>query len=71
MDVGRIKDVPIAVQRAGLDLDDINFIEASAALAAQACAVADALGFDRGKLNQNGSGIALGEPIGEPAPFWW
>ena len=32
--------------------------------AAQALAVANVLGFDRDKLNPNGSGIALGHPVG-------
>jgi len=64
MGIGPVKAVPIALQRAGLTLDDIDVIEANEAFAAQACAVANELGFDRDKLNPNGSGIALGHPIG-------
>jgi len=64
MGVGPIKAVPVALQRAGLRLDQIDVIEANEAFAAQALAVARELGFDPGKLNPNGSGIALGHPVG-------
>jgi len=64
MGIGPVKAVPIALQRAGLTLADIDVIEANEAFAAQACAVANELGFDDAKLNPNGSGIALGHPIG-------
>jgi acetyl-CoA C-acetyltransferase len=64
MGVGPIKAVPIALARAGLTLADIDVIEANEAFAAQACAVANTLGFDPDKLNPNGSGIALGHPVG-------
>jgi len=64
MGIGPIKAVPIALARAGLTLADIDVIEANEAFAAQACAVANELGFDPDKLNPNGSGIALGHPVG-------
>lgn len=64
MGIGPIKAVPIALERAGLTLDQIDVIEANEAFAAQACAVANELGFDPEKLNPNGSGIALGHPVG-------
>ena len=64
MGIGPVKAVPIALERAGLTLDDIDVIEANEAFAAQACAVAGELGFDTEKLNPNGSGIALGHPVG-------
>jgi len=53
-----------ALERAGLKIDQIDIIEANEASAAQACAVAIQLGFDPDKVNPNGSGIALGHPIG-------
>lgn len=40
---------PIALERAGLSLDQIDVIESNEAFAAQACAVADALAFPRRK----------------------
>ena len=64
MGLGPIKAVPIALQRAGLTLADIDVIEANEAFAAQALAVAKELGFDSTKLNPNGSGVALGHPVG-------
>jgi len=64
MGIGPIKAVPIALERAGLTLADIDVIEANEAFAAQACAVANELGFDPDKTNPNGSGIALGHPVG-------
>lgn len=64
MGLGPVKAVPIALQRAGLTLDQIDVIEANEAFAAQACGVAKQLGFDPAKTNPNGSGISLGHPIG-------
>jgi len=64
MGEGPIKAVPIALERAGLTLAQMDVIEANEAFAAQALAVANSLGFDREKLNPNGSGIALGHPVG-------
>ncbi|CAN5256029.1 acetyl-CoA C-acyltransferase family protein [soil metagenome] len=64
MGLGPIKAVPIALARAGLTLDDMDVIESNEAFAAQACAVANTLGFDPAKVNPNGSGISLGHPVG-------
>lgn len=64
MGVGPVKAVPIVLKRAGLTLEDMDVIEANEAFAAQALAVAKELGFDRDKLNPNGSGISLGHPVG-------
>ncbi|WP_068095128.1 beta-ketothiolase BktB [Novosphingobium rosa] len=64
MGLGPIKAVPVALSRAGLTLADMDVVEANEAFAAQAVAVSRELGFDAEKLNPNGSGIALGHPIG-------
>lgn len=64
MGIGPVKAVPKALERAGLTLDDMDVIEANEAFAAQALAVAKELGFDREKLNPNGSGVSLGHPVG-------
>jgi acetyl-CoA C-acetyltransferase len=64
MGLGPVKAVPIALDRAGLTLDQIDVIESNEAFAAQACGVAKDLGFDPAKTNPNGSGISLGHPIG-------
>jgi acetyl-CoA C-acetyltransferase len=64
MGLGPIPAVPIALERAGLTLEQIDVIESNEAFAAQACAVAQELGFDPAKTNVNGSGISLGHPVG-------
>lgn len=64
MGEGPIKAAPIALRRAGLTLDQIDVIESNEAFAAQAAAVAKALGFDPEKVNPNGSGLSLGHPVG-------
>ncbi|MEK8047935.1 acetyl-CoA C-acyltransferase family protein [Ideonella margarita] len=64
MGLGPVPATRIALQRAGLQVGDIDVIEANEAFAAQACAVAKLLGFDPEKVNPNGSGISLGHPVG-------
>jgi len=64
MGLGPVKAVPVALERAGLSLDQIDIIESNEAFAAQACGVAKSLGFDPAKTNPNGSGVSLGHPIG-------
>ena len=64
MGIGPVKAVPIALARAGLALEQMDVIESNEAFAAQACAVAKVLGFDPEKVNPNGSGVALGHPVG-------
>lgn len=64
MGAGPIHAVPIALERAGISLSEVDVIESNEAFAAQACAVSQELGFDPAKVNPNGSGIALGHPIG-------
>ena len=53
-----------ALQLSGLQLSDIDLIEANEAFAAQFLAVGKTLGFDPQKVNVNGGAIALGHPIG-------
>jgi acetyl-CoA C-acetyltransferase len=50
--------------KTGMSLDQLDVIEANEAFAAQACAVAQELGFDMNKVNLYGGAIALGHPIG-------
>ena len=64
MGIGPVPATRAVLERAGLRLSDIDVIEANEAFAAQACAVAKDLGFDPDKTNPNGSGIALGHPVG-------
>lgn len=64
MGLGPIGAVPVALERASLELSQIDLIESNEAFAAQACAVSRALGFDPARTNVNGSGISLGHPVG-------
>lgn len=64
MGIGPVPATRIALERAGLGVGDLDVIESNEAFAAQACAVADQLGFDPDKVNPNGSGISLGHPVG-------
>lgn len=64
MGLGPVPATRKALAKAGLQLSDIDLIEANEAFAAQALAVAKELGFDMERVNVNGGAIALGHPIG-------
>ncbi|QQE86199.1 acetyl-CoA C-acyltransferase family protein [Pseudomonas putida] len=64
MGLGPIPATRKALEKAGLNISDLDVIESNEAFAAQACAVARALDFDPEKVNPNGSGISLGHPVG-------
>ncbi len=64
MGLGPIPATRLVLERAGLTVADLDVIESNEAFAAQACAVAQELGFDPEKVNPNGSGISLGHPVG-------
>jgi acetyl-CoA C-acetyltransferase len=64
MGMGPVPATQAVLAKAGLTVADLDVIESNEAFAAQACAVSQALGFDPAKVNPNGSGIALGHPVG-------
>ena len=64
MGIGPVPATKLALQKAGLTVNDLDVIEANEAFAAQACAVTRDLGLDPAKVNPNGSGISLGHPVG-------
>jgi acetyl-CoA C-acetyltransferase len=64
MGEGPIPASKLALERAGLKLEQIDVIESNEAFAAQALAVMKGLGLDPAKTNVNGGAIALGHPIG-------
>lgn len=64
MGIGPVNAVPVALNRAGLKLADIDVIESNEAFAAQALAVMDGLHLPPEKVNPNGGAIALGHPLG-------
>jgi acetyl-CoA C-acetyltransferase len=63
MGIGPIPATQKALQKAGLELKDIDLIELNEAFAAQSLAVIRELGMDMEKVNVNGGAIALGHPI--------
>jgi acetyl-CoA C-acetyltransferase len=67
MGIGPTRSVPLALERAGLKLTDMEVIELNEAFAAQSLAVGVELekdGWDWDKVNPNGGAIALGHPVG-------
>jgi len=67
MGIGPVPATAAALQRAGIELKDVDLIELNEAFAAQvlACTTAWNLGEDDfERLNVNGSGISLGHPVG-------
>ena len=63
MGLGPAPAARLALQRAGLSLDDIELWEINEAFAGQILGVVRELGLDREKLNVNGGAIALGHPL--------
>src|SRR5207302_9470653 len=64
MGTGPVPAMKKALQRAGLQLSNIDIIELNEAVAAQNLAVITAMGIDVEKLNPHGGAIALGHPLG-------
>ncbi len=64
MGIGPMIAIPKALERAGLELDQIDLIELNEAFASQVLACAEGLGIDEDRLNVNGGAIALGHPLG-------
>src|SRR5690606_13251599 len=67
MGIGPVPATEVALNKAGLRLDDIDVIELNEAFAAQALAVMREWKFtdaDRERTNVHGSGISLGHPVG-------
>jgi len=64
MGIGPIHAIPLALKKAGLTLDQLDWIELNEAFAAQALAVIKELDLPREKVNPLGGAIALGHPLG-------
>jgi len=64
MGIGPAYAIPKALKFAGLDAQDIDYYEINEAFAAQFLACNRELKIDMDKVNANGSGIALGHPVG-------
>jgi acetyl-CoA C-acetyltransferase len=57
------KAIPVALEKAGLTLKDIDLIELNEAFAAQYLACEQDLMLDRTRVNVHGGAIALGHPV--------
>ncbi len=64
MGIGPVKAIPKALERAGMQLKDIELIELNEAFASQSLAVINELGLNPDIVNVNGGAISLGHPLG-------
>ncbi|MDR7252754.1 acetyl-CoA C-acetyltransferase [Nocardioides sp. BE266] len=62
--IGLVPAVRLALDRAGLGLDDIDVVELNEAFAGQVLACCDDLGLDPGRVCGEGGALALGHPWG-------
>lgn len=58
------KALPIALQKAGLDISDIDYFEFNEAFSVVGLANNKILGLDDSKVNVNGGAVSLGHPLG-------
>ena len=64
MGIGPVPATKKALQRAGLNVGNLDLIELNEAFASQSIACIHDLGLDLEKVNVNGGAIALGHPLG-------
>ncbi|MDQ2661191.1 MAG: acetyl-CoA C-acyltransferase [Actinomycetota bacterium] len=64
MGLGPVPATEKALERAGLDLDEIGSVELNEAFATQSIASIRRLGLDESRVNVDGGAIALGHPLG-------
>jgi 3-oxoadipyl-CoA thiolase len=64
MGLGPIPATRLAVERAGIGIDEVDVVELNEAFAAQAVPVIRELGLDAERVNVNGGAIAIGHPLG-------
>jgi acetyl-CoA acyltransferase 1 len=64
MGVGPAYAIPVAVERAGLKLSDVDIYEINEAFASQALYTIKVLGLPIEKVNPKGGAIAIGHPLG-------
>lgn len=64
MGIGPAFAIPVALEKCGLKLDDIDIFEINEAFASQATYTVEKLGVPKEKLNPRGGAIALGHPLG-------
>ena len=64
MGIGPVPASQKALERAGLDIEEVERVEINEAFAAQYLSVEKALGLNRERTNVHGGAIALGHPVG-------
>ena len=64
MGIGPVFAVPKLLERAGLEMDDIDLWELNEAFAVQVIYCRDRLGIPNDRLNVNGGAISIGHPYG-------
>jgi 3-oxoadipyl-CoA thiolase len=64
MGVGPVPAVRKVLERAGLDVADLDLVELNEAFASQSIHVIRELGLDPDRVNVNGGAIAIGHPLG-------
>ncbi|MBA3344438.1 MAG: acetyl-CoA C-acetyltransferase [Gemmatimonadales bacterium] len=64
MGIGPVPAARRALERAGLQLEQMDLVEVNEAFAAQYLAVEQELGLERERTNVDGGAIALGHPLG-------
>jgi 3-oxoadipyl-CoA thiolase len=64
MGIGPVSATKVALQKAGLTLNDLDLIELNEAFASQSLACIQELQLDPTRVNVNGGAIALGHPLG-------
>jgi acetyl-CoA acyltransferase 2 len=64
MGIGPVPASRLALQRAGLALEDMDLVEVNEAFAAQYLAVEQEMRLDRERTNVDGGAVALGHPLG-------
>jgi acetyl-CoA acyltransferase 2 len=64
MGIGPVSAIRAALDRANLNLEQIDLFEVNEAFAAQYLAVERELGLNRERVNVNGGALALGHPLG-------
>jgi 3-oxoadipyl-CoA thiolase len=64
MGVGPVPATRKALERAGIDVADLDLVELNEAFASQSIVCINELGLDPERVNVNGGAIALGHPLG-------
>ena len=64
MGIGPVAAIPKALEKANMNLSDIDLVELNEAFASQSLAVIKEVGLNMDTLNVNGGAIALGHPLG-------